>query len=669
MHLSALEMLVLDAARQRDASLAADRGHRLRHGIVHTPPELARFVVRAVDELLRDELGLAQGLADASVDVIDPACGPGAFLAPVIDVWAADGNGRARIIGLDRDEAALIRAEALRPAAEAVSAGFALRHVDTLREVALGASPQGAGRTLVVLGNPPWAVAAAQPSDAMQDLLEDFRRDPRGVRLAERKLGVLSDSYVRFFRWAAELARQSSASAVVAFVTNGSFLDGPVHRGMRAALARWFDAIDVVDLGGSALLARDPNAGARDGNVFDVRTSVAISFCMRRPRHGDRRARVRYTRVWGGKDHKLDMLASARLRELSWSAISSPEEGTRFLPATQSSASHEYASWPSLAEAMPFHREGVQSNRDAAVIDRDRARLLSRLRSFVAGRALPELDRANAPLSHYDPKQARRAVAQALERDPEGVRGESVRMINYRPFDVRYFCPVPPFCHRARGELQRAFDHQGALALISVRKDRGSAPYAHFAASASIVDNCFLSTRSSCRARAFPLYDADGADNLAKAVAVQLTERAGEGAGSAHSWLCYALAVLAAPSYRARFADALRADYPRIPWPDGQERFAALVAIGQELVAAFTEPLSAQPRPDLGVELPPQSTLRIGHHAPLTGYVALQRGAAFTPEAAGQLVALHARLQELAQACARADDAVAPLLLNTPASA
>src|SRR4051812_41043669 len=107
MKLSAAEQAALEAARVRDAALLLDTAQRKRHGIVHTPPELARFCARAVDELLIGELGVARGLADEAVHVIDPACGPGAFLAAALQVAQAHGRLQARISGFDRDAAAL----------------------------------------------------------------------------------------------------------------------------------------------------------------------------------------------------------------------------------------------------------------------------------------------------------------------------------------------------------------------------------------------------------------------------------------------------------------------------------------------------------------------------------------------------------------------------------
>ena len=189
----------------RDAGLSRER--RRREGIVHTAPELARFAARAADDLLRSELGEPAGLASERVSLVDPACGPGAFLAAALSVAKGRGSAPRAVLALDRDPVALAAAEeALRPefAEEAWSCAFEAR--DTLTEI----DPEGIAQRApiaVVLGNPPWIGSAQDRSaPALNRLLEDFRRDRDGAPLNERKIGVLADAYVRFVRVACEIA-------------------------------------------------------------------------------------------------------------------------------------------------------------------------------------------------------------------------------------------------------------------------------------------------------------------------------------------------------------------------------------------------------------------------------------------------------------------------------
>lgn len=579
MRTTAIERAVAAAGREREATL--DNARRRERGVVHTPPELARFAARAADTALRDELGLAGGLADPSVAIVDPACGPGVFLAAVLAVAGARATRPRAVWALDVDAAALDVARANLAEAFA-SAGWPLaaRRVDTLRSVSLLEEVAGSG-VLAILGNPPWHAGPRTALPAhLAPWLRAFRSDVDGAPLRERKLGVLADSYVRFVAWS--LACVYRAGGVFALVTNASFLDGPVHRGMRATLCRGLDAIDIVDLGGNAMLA----AGARrDENVCGVRPGIAVTVGARRvsgtthdaSRGACATARVRYRALGGTAAHKLSTLARGIAVLPQPLDVRAPLH--RFVPTR--AIPRDYAAWPSLAEAMPFHREGVQTNRDALAIDADRAALLLRLRAFAAGRDAPGLAGARRRLRHYDPERARAAVSDALTRDPRGGDGVSVTPIAYRPFDDRWLAPVAPFCHRPRPELLAAMRH-ASLALVTVRKDRGHAPWTHVGAVRHVPDSSYLSARSSCRTRAFPATDPAGRDNLASDIAARLSDIAGR-VLDARAFVHYALAVLSSPRYRARFDAELHADYPRIPWPVDGASFEAITRAGTEL--------------------------------------------------------------------------------------
>ncbi len=536
------------AAERREERL--DPTAKRRRGVVHTPPAIARFVARAV--------------AGAPGVVVDPACGPGVFLAACMELHAAP----RRAIGIELDPEALEDAGAiLEPLARARGWSLSLRRGNTLAAPLVEPGPR------VIVGNPPWAGRTANAGAAYTEaLLDDFRRDADGQPLGERKLGVLSDDYVRFLRWACEQLRRPEGG-VLAMVTSASFLDGPVHRGMRARLLRWFAAIDVIDLGGSALVARD---GARDENVFGVRPGVVITIARRPAGHteaGD--ARVRHAALRGTREEKLARLDAG---DVDLAPMSPAPPLVRLVPTRGVPAA--YATWAPLPSLMPFHREGLQTNRDAFCVDEDRAALEARLDAFARGEPRDWPGKAGVASRHYDPAAARAALVEhrAAER-------EVIRPIAYRPLDDRFVCVTPRLCHRPRPDLLAAMDGS-ELALLTVRKDRGERAWAHFGATRHAVDNCWLSSRSSCRTRAFPTHRPDGSPNLRPAAV-----RAWAGfEPSAGALVRYALAVLAAPTYRARHDDALRADYPRLPPPPDRASFEAAVAAGDALAAAFADP-------------------------------------------------------------------------------
>ncbi|HHH30590.1 MAG TPA: hypothetical protein ENK57_19920 [Polyangiaceae bacterium] len=229
---------------------------------------------------------------------------------------------------------------------------------------------------------------------------------------------------------------------------------------------------------------------------------------------------------------------------------------------------------------MPFHREGVQTNRDAFCIAEEREALIERLAAFAEGEDRDWPGRAGVSSRHYDPRRARSALSAAFERDEPGVE-----RIAYRPHDPRWVCVERAVCHRSRPALRAAMLRSEG-AVLTVRKDRGEREWAHFGFSRHVVDNCFLSSRSSCRTRAFPTHGADGALNLDPAAA---REWLGFDFDAALLWR-FVLCVLASPRYRTRYDASLRADYPRIPPAPSPEALRACAAAGERLASAFARP-------------------------------------------------------------------------------
>ena len=114
---------------------AYDKQQKVQRGVFYTPRPVVSYIVRSVDELLRTEYGLADGLADTTtwgemsgrhvdlkiprgvspeqtfVQILDPATGTGTFLVEVIDLihktmvgrWKAEGHDEKEIQALWND--------------------------------------------------------------------------------------------------------------------------------------------------------------------------------------------------------------------------------------------------------------------------------------------------------------------------------------------------------------------------------------------------------------------------------------------------------------------------------------------------------------------------------------------------------------------------------------
>lgn len=546
------------AGRERDAGLTF--AHRTTRGIVHTPAPVARWIARACGGIDR-------------ATVIDPACGPGVFLAALV---AELGGAPARCCGVDVDPAAITVAQReLSPIFERAGWPLELRVGDALDEVP--AVPD----TAIVLGNPPWTARTA--SRGVTDaLLDDFRRTPDEEALGERKIGVLSDAYVRFLRWAVAVVERAPGGGTVAMVVSSSFLDGRVHRGMRSYLVRAFDRIDLVDLGGSALVAR---SGPRDENVFGVRPGAVIFVGARGPGSHARSAHVRAVRLRGSRASKLAELETLTLDDARFQTLTPTPPLQRFVARVSAELP---STWPTIDAWMPWSREGVQTNRDALCIADTRDALMRGIEAFI------EAPDASLARGHFDPVAAAarlRAETTPLDR--------FVRAIAYRPLEPRWLFTHPALCHRARPEIAAALAHEG-LALVTASKDRGERPFAHLGVVTTIADNCWLSSRSSCRARLFPSRTPEGEENVGAEVRAALERLAGP--VTARDVIAYLAAWLSAASFRAHYDESLRIGPIRVPLPRTGAAFRALVCAGEGVVAAFTGPLGARAA-DPGAEL------------------------------------------------------------------
>jgi predicted helicase len=262
------------------------------------------------------------------------------------------------------------------------------------------------------------------------------------------------------------------------------------------------------------------------------------------------------------------------------------------------------ACWP-LAEAFPVHQNGIKTDRDALFVDFSAQDLRERMRIFFGRDMGPEFVRAYSvsDSSSYDLLRRRAETHLDLAR---------VRSFLYRPYDVRSLYYDPKLTSRPAFEvMQHMLDPN--LALITTRQTRdpfGAFVSPHLAGHKSLAAYDINTV--------FPLYlqptdDALGLGdvrrpNLASALVARLSGSLGlrfvdDGRGDLvtslgpEDVLHYVYAVLHSPSYRERYREFLRIDFPRIPLTADLPRFQALCCLGRELVAVhlMESPLLDEP--------------------------------------------------------------------------
>ncbi len=132
-----------------------------------------------------------------------------------------------------------------------------------------------------------------------------------------------------------------------------------------------------------------------------------------------------------------------------------------------------------------------------------------------------------------------------------------------------------------------------ALAVSRLTKGEG---FAHVLVTENMAEKISLSSNTSNNAFVFPLHRDGSQENLSLAFRSFIDERY-DHRYTPGEILGYIYAVLHAPSYRSRYGEFLRIDFPRIPFPEAGEHFETLSALGGALVQAHL--LRAVPRRDL----------------------------------------------------------------------
>ncbi|RDY66905.1 DNA methyltransferase [Lysobacter soli] len=459
---------------------------------------------------------------------------------------------------------------------------------------------------MVVLGNPPYSGHSANTGDWIAGLLRGYDAlnkratenyfEVDGKPLGERNPKWLNDDYVKFIRFA-QWRIEQTGHGILAFVTNHGYLDNPTFRGMRESLMRGFDEIYLLDLHGNSKKKEKTPDGEKDENVFDIQQGVAIGIFVRREgsqRNGGHLARVHHSDLYGLRQDKYATLDALDLSNTDWIELA-PVSPSYYFVAEDGDLRQEYGQGWSITSLMPVNGVGIVTARDELTIRESGDEVWDVINDFCC--LSSESAREKYALGK-DSQDWKVALAQSDIRD-SGPSRTAVAPILYRPFDARYtyFTGKPRgFICRPRSEVMKHMLRPN-VGIITARSNKSGA-VDHFLASALMTEA--KTGESTTQSSFFPLwlYQADSADlleqgstgksaNLAPDFLRALHEVIGY-TPSPENTLAWMYAVLYTPSYRSRYIELLRRDFPRIPLPPGRDLFDRFVAIGGELIALHT---------------------------------------------------------------------------------
>lgn len=280
-----------------------------RLGIVYTPVPVVDFILRSADVALRRHFG--QSLSSEGVQILDPFTGTGTFLVRLIQSGLIAPEALERKYGseLHANELVLLAYYIATVNIETAYHGatgnyrpfdgmilvdtFQMREAgDLVDRVVLPENNERAERQLaqpiqVIVGNPPYSAQQDSENDNNKNLtyptLDGRIRGTYAERSNAKLLKNLYDSYIRAIRWASDRIEDRG---IVAYVTNGSFLEANNMDGLRLSLAGEFSHLYIFNLRGNARTQGEQRR-MEGGGIFDAgsRTPVAITIMVKDPHH------------------------------------------------------------------------------------------------------------------------------------------------------------------------------------------------------------------------------------------------------------------------------------------------------------------------------------------------------------------------------------------------
>ena len=649
---------------------------RKARGVWYTPQPVVNFIVRAVDDILKTEFDLPQGLADTSkikikkkavtqtlgknakikevetevevhkVQILDPATGTGTFLAEVVKHIHKKFEGQQGIWSKYVTKDLIPRLNGF----ELLMASYAMAHLkmdmlltetgykptdDQRFRIFLTNSLEEAhpdtatlfsswlsdeadqanavkrdAPVMVVIGNPPYSGESANKGEWIMNLMEDYKKEPGGKeKLKERNPKWINDDYVKFMRFGQHFI-DKNGSGVLAFINPHGFLDNPTFRGMRWNLLKTYDKIYTIDLHGNSKKKETAPDGSVDQNVFDIMQGVSINlFVKTGKKNVDELSEVFHYDLFGKRDLKYDFLSNNSIKTIEYKKLPNVAPDYYFVNKNFE-VKEEYDEGFSLVNLFPLNNVGIVTARDNFTIHSSKEEVENVINDFL------NLDDETARTKYQLGKDVRDWQENFAKKDlithypDKGV----FTQVSSRPFDIRwtfYTGKTKGFHCYPRNEVMKHLLNNDNISLITNKPAQGGALfYSDIFVTKNITDQSIFSAmnRSAfiCPLYLYPektdqqslLDEVVRTPNLNMEIVNQIGEQLGlyfnpeefDGTTTVETnqftplnILDYIYAVLHSPTYRYKYKEFLKIDFPRVPYPTSLSKFQTLTKLGSEL--------------------------------------------------------------------------------------
>ena len=598
---------------------------RKSRGVWYTPQPVVNFIVRAVDDILKTEFDLPEGLGDSSkkkikvnyqgkqiekevhkVQILDPATGTGTFLAETIKHIHKKYEGMQGKWSKYVEDDLIPRINGF----ELLMASYAMAHLkldmlltetgyvptkDQRLRVFLTNSleePHPDSGTLwgnllsdeadqanevkrdtpvmCIIGNPPYSGESANKGEWIMKLMEDYKKEPGGFqKLQERNPKWINDDYVKFLRYGQHYI-EKNGQGVLAFINPHGFLDNPTFRGMRWNLLKTYDKIYTIDLHGNSKKKEKSPDGSVDVNVFDIMQGVSINlFVKTGKKKQNELGKFYHYDLFGKRDSKYDFLNENSVKFIDFEELPNLPP-MYYMVKKDFESKSKYDLGFSVSELFVVNNVGVVSGKDELFIDNSIDGLLDKL-------------------------------------SINGIQSNvgKIKKISFYPFDNKYIYYDTALIERAREKVMLNVIDKDNVSLVIGKQCVSDWRYIY---TCKIMSNLNLTGTAGRFGSGyiFPMYlysvnisqktidqSSDRIPNLNTDIVNTISDRIGltytnekettKDTFAPIDILDYIYAVLHSPTYREKYNEFLKIDFPRVSYPKDKDTFWKLVKLGGEI--------------------------------------------------------------------------------------
>ena len=626
-------------------------------GIVYTPVEVVDFIIHSVNDVLKKEFD--RSISDENIHVLDPFTGTGTFIARLLQSGLIQAKDLAKkyrnelhaneIVLLAYYIAAVNIENTFHDQLKAdlfdddegeipyepfegmvLTDTFQLGETDASQKLFSDTFPQNSARVTrqkkaplrVIMGNPPYSIGQKSANDNAQN--QKYEKLDGDIAKTYAKLSSaglnksLYDAYIKAFRWSTDRL-DPIHGGIIAFVSNGAWLDGNSTDGFRKSLEKEFSSIWIFNLRGNQRTSGELSR-KEGGKIFGSgsRTPIAITLLVKNPKVKKNKATIHYHNIgdYLSREEKLNIIGKFRTvanPTMQWKTLEPNAEGDWL-----NQRNDVFDTFIPMAPEKKFDMKsqsffiinviGISTNRDTWVYNFSKDVIRDNMQRMIAfyneqQRSFKKTKAENSKLiveNFIDTEPTKISWTVNLKKDLEKGRehyfsSDETKISIYRPFTKQYLYFDKPFIERP-GLSQKLFPTpktQNRIITIT-----GSGASKEFSA---IITDSITNLDAVEKAQSFPLFfyeereknspslfDSAGESDYIRRDGVSdfILERAKKQYGknvSKEDIFYYVYGILHSPDYRTAFSNDLKKMLPRIPLVDDVRDFWKFCKAGRAL--------------------------------------------------------------------------------------